>query len=319
VLSNNAAAALAVLGRWDEAVEMLDDALHNRTVQESRSPRLTLAEIRLGRGEFDEAQDLVEPFRRDEDSVRHPQFGGPLHACLAELAIERGDAVTARAALDAGIAVARAGEGNVVLLRLCALGLRLEADEGVPEPDRSARLAELVGFPEQDKPELPEAAALRLQCAAEHKRVSRSDTTGDWQAVVAAWTGMRRPYPAAYARWRLADAALWAGDPATALVALHIAGEAARDLSARPLLRRIDELARDPRLTHVQAPLTPRELEVLRLLNTGASNRQIAGALFITERTASVHVSNIMGKLKAGNRTEAAKIGRQRGLVADDR
>jgi len=319
VLANNAAAALAVLGRWDDAIDMLGGALRNRTVRESRYPRLTLAEIRLGRGEFDEAQALVEPLRRDEDSVRHPQFAGPLHACLAELAIERGDAVAARAAVDAGIAVVRAGEGNVVLLRLCALALRVEADDGAPEPDRATGLAGLVGVPEQGQRELPEAVALRLLCAAEHKRVSRSDTAHDWQAVVDAWTGLRRPYPAAYARWRLADAALWAGDTATALVALHLAGEAARDLPARPLLRRIDELAHDPRLTDVQPPLTRRELEVLRLLNTGASNRQIAGELFITERTASVHVSNIMAKLKAGNRTEAAKIGRQRGLVADDR
>lgn len=62
-------------------------------------------------------------------------------------------------------------------------------------------------------------------------------------------------------------------------------------------------------------PLTPRELEVLQLLAAGQTNRQIADSLVVTERTVKFHVSSILAKLGAGNRTEAVALANQRGLV----
>ena len=62
-------------------------------------------------------------------------------------------------------------------------------------------------------------------------------------------------------------------------------------------------------------PLTEREMEVLRLLAQGDSNKEIAAALFISERTVKYHVSSILGKLNADNRTEAVTIAAQHGLV----
>lgn len=62
-------------------------------------------------------------------------------------------------------------------------------------------------------------------------------------------------------------------------------------------------------------PLTPRELEVLHLLAAGQTNRQIADSLVVTERTVKFHVSSILAKLGAGNRTEAVALANQRGLV----
>jgi len=64
-----------------------------------------------------------------------------------------------------------------------------------------------------------------------------------------------------------------------------------------------------------RTPLTAREREVLALLARGRTNRQIGRTLFISEKTASVHVSNILGKLGAGSRTEAVDIAHRRGLV----
>ncbi len=78
---------------------------------------------------------------------------------------------------------------------------------------------------------------------------------------------------------------------------------AARWLSAGPVRR--DELV-----------LTRRELEVLRLVAAGRSNGEIAKQLFIATKTASVHVSNILAKLGAAGRTEAAAIAREKGLLA---
>ena len=59
----------------------------------------------------------------------------------------------------------------------------------------------------------------------------------------------------------------------------------------------------------------PRELEVLRLLAQGLQNEEIAAELVITERTVKFYVSSILGKLGAGNRTEAVAIAVQRGLI----
>ena len=94
--------------------------------------------------------------------------------------------------------------------------------------------------------------------------------------------------------------------------------------SARPLRRALDDLARRARIGTAEqhgdgavlAALTSREREVLRLIAAGRSNREIASVLFIAPKTASVHVSNILGKLGAASRTEAAAIAHREGLVS---
>jgi DNA-binding NarL/FixJ family response regulator len=84
----------------------------------------------------------------------------------------------------------------------------------------------------------------------------------------------------------------------------------------------VDALARRARLDLGSGPaaasvLTPREQEVMRLVAQGLTNRQIGRRLFISEKTASVHVSNVLAKLGAGGRTEAVAIAHRRGLLAD--
>lgn len=117
-------------------------------------------------------------------------------------------------------------------------------------------------------------------------------------------------------------------------MALSTARSAAIELGARPLLAEVDLLARQARLdigsrvadsdpggdAHASRPvagehdLTAREVEVLRLIAAGWSNQEIADALFITRKTASVHASHIFDKLGAGNRVEAAAIAHRLGL-----
>ncbi|MFV2178316.1 response regulator transcription factor, partial [Actinomadura sp. LOL_011] len=108
---------------------------------------------------------------------------------------------------------------------------------------------------------------------------------------------------------RAAEAALAAGDHDAASVRLGTAADLARGLRAEPLAGLVADLlrrTRSPRNGTAPLGLTPREFEVLRLVAEGRSNRDIAAALFISAKTASVHVSNILGKLDVASRGEAA-------------
>ncbi|WP_201363063.1 response regulator [Dictyobacter formicarum] len=96
-------------------------------------------------------------------------------------------------------------------------------------------------------------------------------------------------------------------------------GSMLQPLVASKLLRHVgQQRTSTPRLTNAMPPveeLTERELEVLRLLAQGMPNKEIASHLIISERTAKFHVSSIMSKLGATNRTEAVALAAQRGLI----
>ena len=96
----------------------------------------------------------------------------------------------------------------------------------------------------------------------------------------------------------------------SAIRTVHAGGSLLGPAVTNRLLGRIGE---DPEGTN---PLTPRELEVLSLLARGLSNRGISGRLFVTERTVKFHVSSILSKLGADNRTEAVSVAAARGLVS---
>jgi DNA-binding NarL/FixJ family response regulator len=205
------------------------------------------------------------------------------------------------------------------------------ADAGARLARIDARLAELEPrFAATDSSR--ELAAIRMTAAAEATRIAGRPDPSAWRAVAEAWTAFDRPYFSALARWREAEAALAAGDRAAATVALRLADAGAAGLGARPLREALEALARRARIA-LEAPvseagtepeveedpfgLTPREREVLALVADGRTNRQIAERLFISESTAGVHVSNILGKLGVASRGEAAAIAFRLGLVAD--
>jgi DNA-binding NarL/FixJ family response regulator len=144
--------------------------------------------------------------------------------------------------------------------------------------------------------------------------------------VLAAF-GPSYTYEAARTRWRLAEALMEAGRRDEAAEAWRAARDTATRLGAEPLGAALDDLARraglstgshprpgaGPGGTSKLAALTDREREVLGLLARGKSNREIGAELFITAKTASVHVSNILAKLGAASRTEAAAIAYREG------
>jgi DNA-binding CsgD family transcriptional regulator len=185
---------------------------------------------------------------------------------------------------------------------------------------------------------------------AEWRRAQGKNDPAAWEAVLAEF-GPAFVYETARAKWRLAEALAEAGDRERAQDEWQQARDIAGQLGAAPLRAALDDLAVRARLAggtarrqpgpdrrsgpaagasgqsaerssalpaaqaaEVLAALTAREREVLRLIAEGRSNREIGAALFITPKTASVHVSNILAKLGVGSRTEAAAIAYRGGI-----
>jgi DNA-binding CsgD family transcriptional regulator/tetratricopeptide (TPR) repeat protein len=185
--------------------------------------------------------------------------------------------------------------------------------------------------------------AILAQLAAERGRLRSVADPAAWHAVVDRWLALGRPFPAAYARFREGAVRLSSGGERPLVVELlRGARAAAAGLRAEPLVARVDALVRAARLvlgepangaaaggssgresSAIRPPstnvdpfgFTAREREVLPLVAEGWTNQQIADALFITRKTASVHVSNILAKLGVANRAEAAAVAHRVGLV----
>ena len=178
----------------------------------------------------------------------------------------------------------------------------------------------------------PEALLNVAVTEAEEARARGSGAAEAWGGAVAGWDAFATPYAAAYARWRQAEAILAEGGArADARAALAEAHAVAVALRARPLAAELEALARRARLSleSEEAPaavsdgdgaaervgLTARELEVLRLVAAGETNRSIGRTLYISEKTVSVHISRILAKLDARGRVEAAGLALRLGLL----
>jgi DNA-binding NarL/FixJ family response regulator len=221
-------------------------------------------------------------------------------------------ALSARA--DRATQARAAGDEETAAAELAAAGELLQiAREGAAFPKRPKFI---LG---------PEGRGWLARAEAEYRRASGDNDPEAWQAVLDAF-GPGYVYEIARTRWRLAEALAEAGRRDEAAEQWHQAVQIADRLAARPLRRALDDLARRARIgtgpqteAHgdgtVLASLTSREREVLRLIAAGRSNREIASVLFIAPKTASVHVSNILGKLGAASRTEAAAIAHREGLI----
>jgi len=353
-LAGNAAAALYNQGRWDETAELTaaylelgdDEDLNTVTLRQS------MAMLDAGRGHFESALGHVRAARRlAGDEFIAVQYPPNLAAAEAEVAAWRGRLEEAAAAVAGGLA---ALQGPLVDLRAClllAIGLRVEGERARLATARhdhetltDARLVadELVQWARGTfaGSRVAWRRAVLATCEAEWARVQGEPDPERWLAAVAAWEESGHPYPLAVARWRAAEALL-AGRGDRTLVAelLRRSHATASGLGAEPLRGELERLARlgrvdlrprdpsgapagptpeptDAAAAGVALGLTARELEVLTLVAEGRSNRQVAEALFISAKTASVHVSNILAKLGVASRVEAAAVAHRHGLLA---
>lgn len=206
--------------------------------------------------------------------------------------------------------------------------IRIEADAAVrrrdaaDRPRAEAHLARVSEVADLLHRRGPVSRAWTAELAAQQARFRGEPSRALFVEAVEAWETVGHPYDAAAARLCLAEAALAEGDRDAARGLAEASLAVARDLGAAPLAAAAEEFLVRYRLgsRSVEEPgkagsLTGREREVLALLAEGRTNEQIATELFMSPKTASVHVSRIIAKLGASNRTEAAAVARRAGLV----
>jgi ATP/maltotriose-dependent transcriptional regulator MalT len=197
-----------------------------------------------------------------------------------------------------------------------------------------------------DRAHTPSTEAWLATASAEESRLEGVADPEPWARAIAAWTVVPDPVETAYARYRHAETALRRdGVKADVAAELEAAWQTADHLGAAPLREGIELLAKRARVklgttppeaplgapgagaASAHAPVAPpaaspqhglsdREIEVLRLVAAGWSNGEIAERLFITRKTAGVHVSHILNKLGVSNRVEAAMAATRLGLVS---
>ncbi|MFV2179145.1 response regulator transcription factor, partial [Actinomadura sp. LOL_011] len=173
-----------------------------------------------------------------------------------------------------------------------------------------------------------EGRAWLARVEAERRRVDGVPDPEAWRRAVDLFRyGTDRAgfvYEVARSRWRLAEALVESGERDAAAGEWRLAVEDAERLGAAPLLGALRDLGSRARLAAPDRPapggagpfgaLTAREREVLTLVAEGRNNREIAAELFISPKTASVHVSNILAKLNVTSRTQAAALAHRENL-----
>ncbi|MHB9858862.1 helix-turn-helix transcriptional regulator [Streptomyces sp. YIM S03343] len=331
----NLAESLCTLGRWDEAAEAGRKA---ERIGQSAKPRgfhaALRAQLALARGDLMEAGHQLAAARAHygthDNATQHVLL---LVRLAVELAASEDRLADARdelgRALDGGFPPGTQREVWPLLLAAAAV----EGDAvGRPgsEPGRAGAIEAIRTAARSVATGVPVWQAYDRWVRAELLRAEGRADAADWAEVVCAVEPLERPYDLARVRYRLAEALLTEGgdderDRAAEL--LRLAHAVAAHLGARPLADAVALLAQRARLPltgpapQPPAPagtlgLTSREHDVLRLVAEGRTNRQIAEELFISPKTASVHVSNILGKLGVSGRGEAAAVAHRSGLFA---
>ncbi|MBP2051884.1 ATP/maltotriose-dependent transcriptional regulator MalT [Streptomyces griseochromogenes] len=332
----NLSDSLYAIGRWDEAADAAANALRTgHGAKPQGSGALRLAQLALARGDLaDAARHLATADARYGSHDPMPQQSLRVARVAIGVAAAQGRIHDARAELSGVLETGFPPGTHRYAWPLLLAAATAEADARTLHAAAADR-AEVLGRLHETARKLtigaPLWGAYERWIRAELQRAEGTDTTDTWSEVVTAFECLDRPYDLARVRHRLAQALLAEGgedERERAVELLRLAGAVADHLGARPLADEVARLARRARLTLTHAPhqaltpadpaealgLTGRERDVLRLVSAGRTNRQIAEELFISPKTASVHVSNILSKLGVSGRGEAAAVAHRLGL-----
>jgi DNA-binding CsgD family transcriptional regulator len=334
-LVGNLVEPLVRLGEWDEAERLARENLLTEPIGVFAATLLEmLGYLTACQGRSEEALECVRRARRHLGDSSEPQFTHSLAYVEADALRARGDLDAATAAVMANLAETPAAFWLPRYLSpLLWLGARIDADRATRARDRGQPAPEplMSGVPSGNLAfTAPALHAYRLMSAAEGERRDGRGAVDAWSDAVRAWEEAGDAWPQAYARFRLAEVLCGEGRRDEAAGPLRASWAAARAMGALPLHDEVVALARRARVAledvapaagdvsaeaAVPFGLTDREREVLALVAAGRSNGQIATALFISPKTASVHVSNILAKLGVSGRVEAAGVAHRLGLV----
>ncbi|MDX1657667.1 MAG: helix-turn-helix transcriptional regulator [Nitriliruptorales bacterium] len=293
-------------GSWDQALEEVELAC-DHLADPVDDPVMGMAQYQRGellrlRGEFDRAEACYR---------RAGEWGHRVHPGLALLRLSQGRVDEADAAIRR--VVAEAGDDQVrraqVLAAFAEITLAAgDADAARQAADELEQIARDFGAP-------------YLHAVATAARGSLLLADGDAAAAQEAlrhsqraWQEIGAPYEVASVRLRMAEAYRALGDDDTAQIELDAARRVFEELGAAPAAARARELAGEVE-DGVPGDLTPRELEVIGLVATGATNRAIAEELVISEKTVARHVSNIFVKLDVSSRSAATAWAYEHDLV----
>lgn len=253
------------------------------------------------RGDFEAAD---EAYRRASRHGYDPQPG------LALMRLLQGNtdgaaAAIRRVAAETTSRMARAGILPAFVEIMLALGEIGKA---------RAACRELDEISTDVAPEMVKAMAAQSRGAVAVAEGHASDALTDLRTAMAAWSELSAPYEVARVRVLVGEACLSLGDEDTAALELEAARRTFEDLGAAPDLARIDSLDREAE-TDGALGLTAREVQVLRLVATGKSNREIADELSISVHTVARHVQNIFAKLDVPSRSAATAFAFENDLV----
>ncbi len=343
-LDARAIAALSayVTGDWDEVLEITDARGESPPPMAEAYLRSVSLDVRAGRGEPDAlaAVDAIRPFwDRDGAMVIYCVTAAiDLHGDAGDLAgavaihdeairtldrlwpkVRLWAQIRLSAVLVAQLAAQAGHRSREERAELAALGERhalavraFVRDESLEGPSRIEARAWNARF---------EAELLRLRWRADVDPPTSDDLVAAWRTSVAEFEAMGHVFETARSQARLAAALHGDGQTAPAREVAGLARRTARRLGAVPLLGELRAVSGGTRqqATSVStaAALTARESEILGLVAQGRSNGEIGRQLFISTKTVSVHVSNVLAKLGASGRTEAAAIARRDGLLPD--
>jgi DNA-binding CsgD family transcriptional regulator len=323
-------------GGWDHAEQIAGDfAVHVTSAAEARLSAVALS-VEVARGKTTQVAERARWLGPFFAADRSAECTARIE--LAEHALWQGDTQTAITHAEAAIRAAQAWELGYgpAAVRAAAVALGALAD-GAPR-QAAATADDLLEIARKGAARQRPRGSGRggpgpgwaARAEAEWLRVVGRNDPAAWQAVVEAF-GASSPYETARSRWRLAEALAQADQHGAAQREWRLAAQTAAELGAAPLRAAVDDLGRRARLAPARqrssgsadksrgplARLTSRELEVLQLLAAGRGNKDIGATLFISAKTASLHVSHIMAKLGAASRIEAAAIAHQQGLAAE--
>ena len=305
------------LGRWDEAIAQTDIVRSRIEFRFAGRMAYTIrARIATARGEDNLAASLLSWVKADGQGRGEPDIVAYWWLVVAESAAWAGRYDEGRAAIAAGLALVT-GNDALSTARLCPVRSQARG--------RPLHIRSYASCSQRGGGRAPEGGRASCGCCergwarrdrglggAGPRRVPPSwskqpvPLINEWAGVRDRWRSLRQPYPEAYASLRVAEAELAAGDRRAAVAELSSATTLAAQLGAAPLAALIADVARRGGIEAIPTPgsdgLTPREREILNRVLAGASNRDIAKALFISPKTVSVHVSALLRKFGVSGR-----------------